>query len=155
MVQSNWWKRRSECQIKNLKISLNNIFFLVNNNNNNDFLPALTQPMAKLEVNSTNKQIHIEAYILNCPMKTTWEWEISLHFMKIGKWTAMICSKLSIFQWLRCHGLTTRTCSGFLVQTNILEPSGCIPASLIGAPSSPQILSSNVIDSHRILFWIR
>jgi hypothetical protein len=46
-----------------------------NNNNNNDFLPALTQPMAKLEVNSTNRQIHMEVYILNCPMKTTGEWD--------------------------------------------------------------------------------
>jgi hypothetical protein len=53
------------------KISLNNSFFLVNINNNNNFLPALTQPVAKLEVNSTNRQIHMEAYILNCPMKTT------------------------------------------------------------------------------------
>ena len=51
--------------------SLNNSFFLVNNNNNNNFFPALTQPVAKLEVNSTNRQIHMEAYILNCPMKTT------------------------------------------------------------------------------------
>jgi hypothetical protein len=56
-----------------------------NNNNNNNFLPTLTQPMAKLEVNSTNKQIHMEAYILNCPMKQDESGMISLHFMKIGK----------------------------------------------------------------------
>jgi hypothetical protein len=43
---------------------------------------------------------------------------------------------------------TYRTCLGSLVQINILEPSGCIPASLIGAPSSPQILSSTDIDYH-------
>jgi hypothetical protein len=63
-------EEKKRMSVKNLKISLNNSFFLVNNNNNH-FLPALTQPMAKLEVNSTNRQIQMEAYILNCPMKTT------------------------------------------------------------------------------------
>ena len=50
---------------------------------------------------------------------------------------------------LQSHGLTQRTWAGSLVQINNLEPSGCIPASLIGAPSCPQILSSIVIGSRQ------
>src|SRR5215210_3724379 len=67
------------------------------------------------------------------------------------------CLRLTCLLAFRCYGLTKRTCSGFLVQTNILEPSGCIPASLIGAPSSPHILSSTVMDYHlgNILYEIK